>query len=237
MKFILYQILLNIKWYCSNILRCLIAGIWITLPFLLLELWSNSLYDEPIYLPGLKFMGVFALINSFMFWIIGYGLGKFHPPTSWRNHESRPTNILVNSLLTLPLLISIFSLLLDYEQRTILYISIPLTAFCLFILFLVNRHLTNEDPELANSQTHIVTANNITPKQLRSMRISSLILGLATMVLIFMYTNAKIELDYKTDELRYQRMYFEETEQELNARIDSLTTEIDQLKKTTDSNP
>ncbi|MEO9477841.1 MAG: hypothetical protein ABJG41_20025 [Cyclobacteriaceae bacterium] len=69
------------------------------------------------------------------------------------------------------------------------------------------------------------------------MRITSLILGLATMALIFMYTNAKIELDYKSDELRYQRMYIEETESELNARIDSLTAEINQHKKMTDSNP
>lgn len=237
MKFILYRILLNLKWYCSNLLRCLIAGVWIALPFLFLELWENSLYDSPFYQPSLVSLGAFALMNFFLFWLIGYGLGKYHPPSKWKNDESKPTNFIISSFLSLPLLISLFSLLFDYEQRTILYASIPLTSVCLFILFLANRHLTNEDIELANSQTYIVTANNITPKQLRAMRISSLILGLSTMVFIFLYTDASLELGYKSDELQYQRMYFEETEKELNNRIDSLTTEIKQLKKTTDSNP
>ncbi|MEP1033620.1 hypothetical protein [Ekhidna sp.] len=231
MKFILYKLLLNLKWFCSNILRCYLVGLCFFLPMLFTSP-ATRLPNSQIPYYMLPYIAGLALFLAVPLWIIGFGLKKYHPPTIWRQSPNNTLQVILNVLVLTPILYTSYLIIQDSWHLNII---VPMSFSTISILFLIlmNRRITNEDPELANSQPPKLTAENMTPKQLRGMRIAAVLQAVLTIIFMILYFRTNFKLDDAERELQIQQYESANINEHLQLQIDSLATELNSLKEDT----
>ncbi len=197
-------------------------------------LWTIQFNEITVAIEWLWYLEVFGIM-SFSFWLIGRGLKKYHPPLEWSEQKSKILNISVNLFLLLPLLHTVYVLLSsEYYFNTGIFLSFPLTFIGLFFIFLMNRKLTNEDLVMAKKESEQEEIKFPEGYQ-RRMRFTVIFMALAMLVSMFFVVYANIQVDIAKDELDMERWSNQEDLEELNAQIDSLTSEIEKLKLQNDT--
>ena len=183
-------------------------------------------YDILPYIAGL------ALFLAVPLWIIGYGLKKYHPPTKWKQSPNNTLLVLLNILVSTPILYTLFLIIQDSWHLNII-VPMSFSTMSILLLILLNRKITNENPELANIQPEPLTAENMTPKQLRGMRIGAVVQAFVTILLMVLYFRASFKLDDAERQLQTQQYESTAVREQLQIQIDSLTAELSRVKQDT----
>jgi hypothetical protein len=227
-----------VKWFCSNIFRCLVAAISIALPFSIPTIYPilkiGGLDHFPTYIVYL-FVGM-ALFLTLMLRVLGILSKKIHPPLTWKESDGRFLKLILNILLGLPFIGLARILILSNSHLIDFFLWTEISVVSTLVLYLLNRQVSNEDYELAKSQPAPVTAENMTPKQLRRMRIGALVQAGATIVLMTLYFRANFKLDDAERELLIHQYESTEITEKLQIQIDSLTVELNKKKQDTIAN-
>ncbi len=232
MNIILYKLTLNLKWFLSTLVGCLIAALFLILPMFfgslhLMIFTGDFKLDFGWHL--LQMVGMFSI----SFWFVGRGLKKYHPPSTWTTKRNLTLLNFVNILLILPPGYYVYSLLTVeyyYFHGMPIILSQMLSLPCLFLLILLNKKITNEDLEIAKQPTE--PEQPVLPKDyLRRIRITVVILSVAMMVSIFFVVHSNIEADLANEQLDMERRWHQRELEELNTQIDSLTSELETLKR------
>ena len=235
MKFILYRLLLNLKWFCSNTIRCLTAAILVVLPYTIPTIYPllklSGLDNFPTYM--LPFFGGMTLILTLLLRLVGFLFKKIHPPLTWKDSNGKVPLLTLNILLCLPIIGLFRTLLSDNSLPVEVFVWTEITAVSIIALFLLNKKVTNEDQELANSQPPKVTAENMTPKQLRGMRIAAVFQAVLTIAFMVLYFRTNFKLDDAERELQIQQYESTDTVEQLQLQIDSLTAELWRIRQDT----
>jgi hypothetical protein len=235
MKFILYRLLLNLKWFCGNIFRCLTAAILVVLPYTIPTIYPvvkiSGLDNFPTYM--LPFLGGMTLVLTVLLRLMGFLFKKIHPPLTWKDSYGKVPLLTLNILLCLPFIGLIRTFISNNSLPVDFFVWTELSAVSIMVLFLLNRKESNEDRELANSQPPKLTAENMTPKQLRGMRIAALLQAGLTITFMVLYFRTTFKLDDAERELQIQQYESADIKEHLQLKIDSLTSELSRLKQDT----
>lgn len=181
----------------------------------------------------LPFFGGMTLILTFLLRLIGFLFKKIHPPLSWKESNGKVPLLTLNILLCLPIIGLFRTLISDNSLPVDFFVWTEITAVSILALFLLNRKVSNEDQELANSQPPKVTAENMTPKQLKGMRIAAIIQGILTITFMILFFRSKFKNDDLNYELIIQENISEANIEELQTKVDSLTSELNRLRQDT----
>lgn len=228
MKFVLYNLTLNLKWFCSKYWRCVIAGSTVVLPFVFLDL-INVRGDFYLLKFTLGSPLLMIILFSVPFKLIGIGLSEFHPNLDWKDQENRIVSSMISILLLFPILIWVVKLITYGYQVPLETVSFSLSLLSVLLLYLIHRQPTNEILQLPINKPNMITSDNITAKQLRRIRMTIIVFGLSNLVLIFLFIKTKI--DAKANESLIRELEYRIIgEDRLHARIDSLTQVLESTK-------
>ena len=239
MKHLIYNIFLNLKWLCSNVFRCLIVALLVVLPSSILIVFPLGSLDylRPFPTDIIYFFIGFAAILTTLLRFLGFLFKKIHPPLRWRDSERRNPKWILNLVLILPIVGLARTVLIDNGYPVDYFVWTELSSASLIGLLLLNRKVSNEDEALAKAQQPKITAENITPKQLKGMRIAGLVQSGLTFLFLILYWRADFKRDELEKELDYQVRYSEKSIQELEMQVGSLKKELEMMKQDSTTYP
>ena len=237
LRSIIYRIALNSKWYFSSIARCIIGGVFFTIPMVLAQHRFHGSFKELLeYEVEWNLALGMTVVLSLLFWIIGFGLSNYHPPITWKAQIRHSTILTVNLVLALPIILFLVNFLGESSRFNFPIISAVLTFFISIpTLIFINSKIRNEDAVLAekiNREMKLVDSKT----KLKRARVSALFLAAMSLVSIFMLVGANIENNEKDSEILNLKMELLISSEEYDDIIDSLSRHIEKLEQTSSNN-
>lgn len=177
----------------------------------------------------LEMVGMYGIA----FYIVGRGLKKYHPPVRWSTNRSDLILVIVNIIVALTPAYFIYILITSeyfphfgFSATISQLLSLP----CIFLLFLINRRITNENLDMAKEIAEKEEPKMSKKEYQRRMRLTVIFLTFAMIASIFFVVYSNIQADFANEQLEIERRWHQRDLDELNIKIDSLTAELESLK-------
>ncbi|WP_420578564.1 hypothetical protein [Ekhidna sp.] len=223
MKFVLFRLLLNLKWFLANWTRSFICGLILISAFFS---FSYFVYFNPFHLSSNEFLTE-SLIPTFLFYLlisamcrtIGWGLSDYVPNPEW---SSKPNNIIVAFtilILFLPTiteiwLLTIPELLFFKHIRLRLFGSFSLHGlFAIFLILRSPKIPTEEEYDLYRFEMKKIKEDKHVMSRRR--KISSLILALAVLITLYFQIQSFIKIDELEKDLLTKEVQLQQAEEEI----------------------